>query len=546
MTADPRAKIAEAHVAMIAGDRATALARLVDAWRMIPDATLAETIDSIGPHAARGLQPPTGIDDDDRDQAWLAAAARDDAAMRHHLLATLSESFRTADRWRALLEHRDPRVARVFLEQVVAGDRSPGTDAFVYQQLGACGDPRILARADDIDAGTLRRTSHGADLDARRRRIARDHERLRAIFEPQLVQLTALASEHARLAEIATLAAAPNASTLDDARTEDELLDAIFAAPGDLVPREVYADWLQQRGDPRGEYIALSLRGTTRDDEMRAYSLLQTHRDRLLGALAPHVSGNGLQLERGFVARCMPTFGVEPPALREWATVHTVVGCIPATDEHPMPLLHTATHLDHRGLERLASLASPPPLVHVDIAIAACTPGTHDPRHVEARDAYARLKIPTLKSLSLGVAGFSQADFAPETLEWPWRAHSIETLELHGGPEHISRWLAAATPTSLTCVRFPRALDWKIELSRAAGDSRWRIAITSAKASYRHKQSLDEICAALDALAPDTASEIALDIDPRAWRVTTRKAMARVLARQPRVDPATLSGYNRG
>ena len=39
----------------------------------------------------------------------------------------------------------------------------------------------------------------------------------------------------------------------------DELLDAILAAPDDDAPRLVYADWLSERGDPRGEQIAVEI-----------------------------------------------------------------------------------------------------------------------------------------------------------------------------------------------------------------------------------------------------------------------------------------------
>jgi uncharacterized protein (TIGR02996 family) len=38
--------------------------------------------------------------------------------------------------------------------------------------------------------------------------------------------------------------------------TDDEaFLRAVVAAPGDEVPRLVYADWLDERGDPRGAYL---------------------------------------------------------------------------------------------------------------------------------------------------------------------------------------------------------------------------------------------------------------------------------------------------
>ncbi|MBX9623278.1 MAG: TIGR02996 domain-containing protein [Gemmataceae bacterium] len=40
---------------------------------------------------------------------------------------------------------------------------------------------------------------------------------------------------------------------------EDALLTAIAAAPADDTPRLVYADWLEDRGDPRAEYVRLEV-----------------------------------------------------------------------------------------------------------------------------------------------------------------------------------------------------------------------------------------------------------------------------------------------
>jgi uncharacterized protein (TIGR02996 family) len=40
---------------------------------------------------------------------------------------------------------------------------------------------------------------------------------------------------------------------------EQAFLDAIRASPGDPVPRLLYADWLQARGDPRGEFVRLQV-----------------------------------------------------------------------------------------------------------------------------------------------------------------------------------------------------------------------------------------------------------------------------------------------
>src|ERR1700744_5363280 len=56
--------------------------------------------------------------------------------------------------------------------------------------------------------------------------------------------------------------------------TEREFLDAIRRAPDDPVAVQVYADWLLDRGDPRGELIALQAREAELDPP-RVLPLLQ-------------------------------------------------------------------------------------------------------------------------------------------------------------------------------------------------------------------------------------------------------------------------------
>jgi uncharacterized protein (TIGR02996 family) len=92
---------------------------------------------------------------------------------------------------------------------------------------------------------------------------------------------------------------------------ESTLVRAILASPGDDALREVYADWLEERGDPRAEYLRLlgRLSGAcpppegeragllARLDEIRAGLdsrwVGQMHRGR---ALAPSPDGPGDRL----------------------------------------------------------------------------------------------------------------------------------------------------------------------------------------------------------------------------------------------------------
>ena len=57
------------------------------------------------------------------------------------------------------------------------------------------------------------------------------------------------------------------------AKTAEDFYAEIWAKPKDDGPREVFADWLIEQGDPRGELIALQIaraRGTAEPDGHQA------------------------------------------------------------------------------------------------------------------------------------------------------------------------------------------------------------------------------------------------------------------------------------
>ncbi len=78
---------------------------------------------------------------------------------------------------------------------------------------------------------------------------------------------------------------------LHDAEPRDHALEAAIAsAPEEPAGYLVYADWLQQRGEPRGELIVVqhALAAAPRDPALRAReaALFEAHGARLLGPLA--------------------------------------------------------------------------------------------------------------------------------------------------------------------------------------------------------------------------------------------------------------------
>ncbi len=89
---------------------------------------------------------------------------------------------------------------------------------------------------------------------------------------------------------------------------ESELREAVWADPEPDAPRMVYADYLQQQGDPLGELIALQLdraRTGARPSDRESELSQALPRHRAAEPLGPHL---GLySIERGFLAHAMPS-----------------------------------------------------------------------------------------------------------------------------------------------------------------------------------------------------------------------------------------------
>lgn len=125
---------------------------------------------------------------------------------------------------------------------------------------------------------------------------------------------------------------------------EAELLEEILRAPDDDAPRLVLADWLSERGDPRGELIQLQLRAASLEaggerNKVRAAEnkLLEAHRATWLGPIADRVEK--AEFRRGFVAMVRMT-------ARAWiAQAQAVLEVAPLIDE-----LELVFGDDERGL----------------------------------------------------------------------------------------------------------------------------------------------------------------------------------------------------
>lgn len=88
--------------------------------------------------------------------------------------------------------------------------------------------------------------------------------------------------------------------------SESELLAAVYQRPQEDGPRAVYADFLSERQDPRGEFIALQLQSAAHSVSAkhlgREQRLLRRHVGGWLGPLAPLMLRRRVVFRRGFLA----------------------------------------------------------------------------------------------------------------------------------------------------------------------------------------------------------------------------------------------------
>lgn len=110
-------------------------------------------------------------------------------------------------------------------------------------------------------------------------------------------------------------------------RSDDEapFREAIARSPFDDGPRLVFADWLQQREDPLGEFISLSLSPQrTPATVARRRALLHDHAEAWLGPLVHVVSSGSADFSRGLLTKasvCFDESTLGLASLPQWSTV---------------------------------------------------------------------------------------------------------------------------------------------------------------------------------------------------------------------------------
>jgi uncharacterized protein (TIGR02996 family) len=451
------------------GDLEHAQTALMGAWAKTPADALRGVILSLDDVLTRS--PFDGTTDE-----WLKV--KDTKAKRGALVASLkgptladvARRFGVAAEWGS-----DPRVTRQ-LEQVLTelpwtSDSSKPAWNAVFAAVAASKDPRFVELVATLPKTWKVRDGIKGWLE---RAFARSVERL-----PQQAPALEKSDEQLLSQVTSVLNAAPKkAKAAAPGRDEEALLADIYANPRDDAPRLVYADVLQERGDPRGEFIALQCAGTT---GKQVNELLKANLKKWLGPLAP-VLGAQVEFRRGFPAVGKVKFRHQADAekygnLREWATFEELSWSASYPPQEQLPYCRwagpsmrwlTRAHLLHvphllaakqpwTALQELEVEFTPPTLFE---KFLAAQPTVCPKLHTLVSTWLTAEQLRHVTSLgSIKVLGIHSQDFGPAIA----KASSLGLDELRIGEDLTFRRGADGELSACTVNPRERSIAWTVK-----------------------------------------------------------------------------------
>jgi uncharacterized protein (TIGR02996 family) len=322
-----------------------------------------------------------------------------------------------------------------------------------------------------------------------------------------------------------------------------ELLAQVYAAPDDDAPRLVYADWLQQHGDPlRGELIALQIeraRGRARSGgRQREKELLAAHGQSWTkslelptwtdeGDVRQEWITAGCRFGRGFPEAVVAnTYGRDPM----WSTVRQC-NVPPRSDDCHAGALRVVTDAQNADVLALAKLVRPlaieelawghvasPTTPGFEHAIATITP--------EAIWAFQQMDVlPALRRLELSpvIVGAMPTH---EDVSWAWSRSSIEELLVPGDPLSTAIWLDTITKTrlkrfELACRCSLGGYAWQLAMRLVfERDASGRFSRLTALVTRTSGRILARLGEGLSLVAAGTLETVRIAIGSQAWTKT--------------------------
>lgn len=318
-----RSKLTDALRLLRAEKADEALVALLDVWAETRSPTLAVFLEKVSADLDQTL-PPVDFAAHSSSGAALQAALESAGPLDvGPLIIAIQQGTRTSPGTYAYLVRLaakfpdDPRIATALHALVLEPPFARSEGALygnVVSALEQLNDPRYLPEI----------VKWSARLETRRRYIRKERKDLDVLLAAaQRIEKRKPQVAPAWIDEALASASAPAARR----RTDDgaTLLAAIYEDPGDTTKRLVYADYLAERGDPRGEFITLQCtREVSARPSARERTLLKNHGRAWLGPLESGIRKQGVVYRRGFLAEARECARDEQHRDPSWATIEAL------------------------------------------------------------------------------------------------------------------------------------------------------------------------------------------------------------------------------
>jgi uncharacterized protein (TIGR02996 family) len=359
-----------------AGKRRAAYELALAAWRETHAPELAVLVERAASAFTTAEPLPTKAQKA-RVEAWLARARTREPYEARWLLEEL----------RPLVEARKGSIVAACLDELVTIKDDPsltlaacallalpgGAVAFgtwgkvltrTFKLLANSCDARAIPQLEALAAVTPSREGHTESA------LEFVRERSPALFATlRSVQVQALSTDElAVVAECSSALDRPLPAAASEASptgSADALFEAVLAAPDDDQARAVWADALQEAGDPRGELIALQLAGAANEKAAKsAQKLIAKHWRTWVGALAPAIVATSVEFERGLLDACTTDVRRKSVATAifdhpHWASIRRITFSGWGQLAPGMQRLEEAHRVPESGLAALAKTAFP-------------------------------------------------------------------------------------------------------------------------------------------------------------------------------------------
>lgn len=428
-------ELTRVETALSQGDLAAALDGLLRAWRETPVPQLADLIDRLDEQLPKPELPKKPATK--RQDVWLELASDGAPGTLGLLASTLAEKpIKDARaRLQKLLGHPpDPRLGaalvHILSEVPFTSDSSRPFWTALFKLLPQTGDPRLLSLAEELPEQWKMRPLMRQWLGVR---LASAVTSLGAKFPdgppeagPELL---------ATIERLEDALAANRPLTSPSLQRLEQDIEALYAEvyehPDDDDVRQVLADLLQDKGDPRGEFITLQLLPKpSRAQKRRAKALVKEHGRQWLGPLDRVIAKTGVVFERGFLTAARVMFRDQRDveacgSAPEWATVEEIElrrrdygdGAQDTASMHIDPAmrsLRVLRGLDDFGVDNLCSAPTPWRLESLSCRVS---------RWASCEALKGCHLLPELTTLELG-GSFGHAG----RLEWLWETPFAQQL----------------------------------------------------------------------------------------------------------------------